>query len=300
MLDAATAEQVFADHHRWVWGLGYRMLGVAADADDLVQDTFARALSRPPPDRTRSWTPWIMKVATRLAIDRLRARKARPYDGPWLPGPASDPALLLAAPQSASPSVAYELAESATLAFLLALEALTPRQRAVLVLRHVFDLSVAETASVLDLSASNVKVIAHRARAALARHPDQTTRAATVGATTYALFDAIRRGALAEVKALLAPDIVAMTDANGEHSSARRPLHGPDAVARFYLGIQRFGGQLKVQVAIVNGVPALIVDRLSADRFAPRSVLQLVLDAEGKVVRVLNLQAHRKLAALAS
>lgn len=93
--------------------------------------------------------------------------------------------------------------------------------------------------------------------------------------------------------------MIALTDANGEHSAARRALLGPDAVARFYLGIQRFGGHLSVQVVPVNRVPALIVLRLVADRFAPRSVLQIVLDAQGRVARILNLQAEAKLRCVA-
>lgn len=302
MLDAAIAEQVFVDHRRWVWGLGYRMLGVAADADDLVQDTFSRVMTRPPADQTRSWTPWIMRVATRLAIDRLRARQRAPYAGPWLPAPArlGDVAALAATPGIATaerdPAAAYELAESATLAFLFALEVLTAQQRAVLLLRSVFDLSVAQTAEALDLSASNVKVIAHRARARLADAPLQARDTqAQVGPQIFALFQAVRGGDLAEVMALLAPDAQALTDANGVYSAARKPILGAHAVARFFMGIQRFATAVRVRMALVNGLPAMIVERDGDARFAPRSVIQVVVDAQGRIIRVLTLQAPEKL-----
>jgi RNA polymerase sigma-70 factor (ECF subfamily) len=297
-VDAAVARQVFEDHHRWVWGLGYRMLGVPADADDVVQTTFERVLHRPPPDQTRAWTPWIMKVATRVAIDRLRARKARAaYVGPWLPGPVgADREHVLHAAPARDPAAEYELAESATLAFLLALEALTPTQRAVLILRHVFDLSVAETAQALDLSASNVKVSAHRARARMADMPHRSASAATVGMQTFALFQAVRSGELGQVMALLAPDAQAMTDSNGVYSAARRPVLGAEAVAKFFIGIQRFAGRVKVQVVQVNGLPAMLVERSADARFAPRSLIQVVLDGQGRISRILTVQAPSKLA----
>lgn len=300
MLDAATAERVFMDHRRWVWGLGYRMLGVAADADDLVQDTFSRVMTRPPADQSRSWTPWIMRVATRLAIDRLRARQRAPYAGPWLPAPAraTDAEALAATPDGRDPAAAYELAESATLAFLLALEVLTPQQRAVLILRSVFDLSVAQTAEALSLSASNVKVTAHRARGRLAGLQAPSTQG-QVGPQIFALFQAVRGGNLADVIALLAPDVEALTDANGTYSAARKPIVGPDAVARFFMGIQRFATSVRVRMALINGLPAMLVERDGDARFAPRAMIQVVVGADGRITRILSLQAPEKLAGVA-
>src|SRR5687768_711266 len=140
----AAASREFQAHRHFLWGLCYRMTGSAADADDLVQETFVRAIERPPVDMRDGWRAWLARVATNLAIDALRRRKRREYIGPWLPAPidtageASPPAHEIASPEI-STEHRYDLVESVSVAFLLALEHLTPRQRAVLILRDVFD-----------------------------------------------------------------------------------------------------------------------------------------------------------------
>src|SRR5262249_47728960 len=152
------------------------LTGSAADAEDLVQSTFERALLRPPKDLDRELRPWLVRVAMNLGRDLLRKRKRRPYKGPWLPSPletgseASPPSFELELPTGESPEARYDWLESVSFAFLLALEALTPTQRAVLILRDVFDYSVAETAAALGLSAANVKTSHHRARRAMAAY----------------------------------------------------------------------------------------------------------------------------------
>src|SRR5262249_35064046 len=167
--------QTFDEHKRFLWGMCYRMTGSAADADDIVQDTFVKALERPPTDLEAPLRPWLAKVALNLSRDQLRKRRRREYFGPWLPSPVStegDTPLDLDQPiePESSPAAHYDLIESVTLAFLLALEALTPAQRAVLLLRDVFDHSTSETAQTLDLTKSNVKVILHRARQIMAAY----------------------------------------------------------------------------------------------------------------------------------
>jgi RNA polymerase sigma factor (sigma-70 family) len=131
-LPRSTADSAFRSHERFLWGLCYRMTGSAADADDLVQDTFARAIAQPPPDTTSSLRPWLVRVAMNLARDHLRRRRRRAYDGPWLPAPVDE---LPPAHEPAATTARYDLMESVTIAFLLALEALSPPQRAVLILR---------------------------------------------------------------------------------------------------------------------------------------------------------------------
>ena len=140
----AISAQTFDEHKRFLWGMCYRMTGSAADADDLVQDTFVRALEKPPSDMDAPLRPWLIKVAMNLSRDQLRRRRRREYFGPWLPSPVftegDDAFPVDHTPVSESTAVTrYDLMESVSMAFLLALEALTPAQRAVLLLRDVFD-----------------------------------------------------------------------------------------------------------------------------------------------------------------
>ncbi|MCA9513264.1 MAG: sigma-70 family RNA polymerase sigma factor, partial [Myxococcales bacterium] len=137
--DARVAEplaRAFERDRRHVWGLCYRMTGSAADADDLVQDTFERALTRPPADLSRGLRPWLTKVALNLGRDALRRRQANSYVGPWLPAPIEigdePPCAEAWTEEGASTAGRYDLMESVSMAFLVALEALSPKQRAVL------------------------------------------------------------------------------------------------------------------------------------------------------------------------
>ena len=145
---------LFRSHREHLWGLCYRMTGSAADAEDLVQQTFERAIERPPPDTSRPWRPWLARVATRLAIDALRRRQARRYVGPWLPTaletPTGESCGELASPE-ADAETRYGLRESVSLAFLRALEALTPAQRAIVLLRDVLGYSGPEAAELLEV-----------------------------------------------------------------------------------------------------------------------------------------------------
>jgi RNA polymerase sigma-70 factor (ECF subfamily) len=127
-------------------------------------------LQRPPRDRSRPWRPWLTRVALNVGRDLLRKRRRRRYEGPWLPeilptGEETSPPSF--EPREAGPGARYDRLESVSLAFLLALEALTPAQRAVLLLRDVFDYAVRETAEALDLSEANVKTTHLRARRAM-------------------------------------------------------------------------------------------------------------------------------------
>src|SRR6185295_2830674 len=158
---ASDYQDVFQAHERFLWGLCYRLTGSAADADDLVQETFVRAIERPPARTDMPWRPWLVRVALNLGRDLLRRRRRAGYVGPWLPAPidtgddASPPSFEPEIPGVGSTEGRYDLLESVTFAFLLALEALTPTQRAVLLLRDVFDYSVREVADALDLSEAN-------------------------------------------------------------------------------------------------------------------------------------------------
>jgi len=148
----STLHDLFDAHKRMLWGLAYRLTGCAADADDIVQDTFVRAINRGCSPNDGSWAPWLVRVATNLAIDVLRRRR-QTYTGPWLPspietGPYDEPQKSKSA---SGPEMRYQLMESISFAFLLALEVLPPRQRAVLLLRDVFDHTIFATRKLTDV-----------------------------------------------------------------------------------------------------------------------------------------------------
>ncbi len=189
-LDAA-----FEAQRPMLWGLAYRMTGSRADADDVVQDAWVRLRERPP-DASRDVAPWLTRVTMNVARDRLRSRK-RTYSGPWLPEPV---ALADATPASDDRLL---VRESASFAYLVALEALTPLQRAVLLLREVFELSAKETAVALDATEGGVRAALHRARRALA--------SGAGAATGHAARSDAHRGAMAQLlPALFSGDLAAV------------------------------------------------------------------------------------------
>jgi RNA polymerase sigma-70 factor (ECF subfamily) len=299
-----TYDDLYREHARHVWGLCYRMTGSACDADDLVQETFARAMAKPPPRTDEPWRPWLVRVAVNLARDQLRRRKRAPYVGPWLPSPIeTDDAV---APDE-DVERRYGMLESVSFAFLIAVEALTPRQRAVLLLRDVLEYSVEETASALELSEANVKTTLHRARAAMeaydraravpTRAMQEKTRAALERfATSLATGDA------AGIEAMLAASARTVTDGGGEFHAALRVVVGPSRVARFYLGLARrfhARGEQRFAIRMLNGLPAIVMETPGAgDRIAPRSVVRCEVDESGLIREVHTIVATRKLVAV--
>jgi RNA polymerase sigma-70 factor (ECF subfamily) len=299
-------EASFRQHERLVWGLAYRMTGCAADADDVVQDTFVRLVEHPPARPDEPLHPWLVRVAINLARDALRRRKVRAYTGPWLPSPVADEPLAVEAHEAAD--ARYDLRESASYAFLVALEALTPAQRAVLLLRDVLDYSVRETAGALSMSEVNVKVIHHRARRAMAAY-DRTRRpigAETEAATLAALqrfFAALLSHDTNAAAACLADDVRLVSDGGGEYRAALRPVLGADRVMRFFFGLMKKLGVDDMQVAAraMNGMPALLVDYAQPrDRWAPRVIARCEVDARGAIREVHLVLATRKLTAIRS
>ncbi len=304
-------DDAFAAHRRLVWGIGYRMLGSAADADDLVQDSFAQAIERPPSGELR---PWLVAVAMNLARDKLRRRRRSPYVGPWLPSPietgdasCDEPASYEAILGSQSTEGRYDLLESVSYAFLLALEALTPAQRAVLLLREVFDYSVAETAAALGLGQANVKTTLHRARRAMAAYDATRTR------PTRELQERSRRALDEFLASLLAQDarraermlarsVRELSDGGGEFRAALKPIVGPERVVRLFLSLtaEIFSGDPppRAEIRMLNGLPALLVERAGGPFDAPRMVVRADLDAAGRIREVYSVLASHKLDAV--
>jgi RNA polymerase sigma-70 factor, ECF subfamily len=302
-------DAVYRENSRFVWGLCYRMTGSGADADDLVQETFARALASPPPDTTAPWRPWLARVAVNLARDRLRRRRRAPYTGPWLPAPVEtsvDAPLETEPADGDDPERRYGMLESVSFAFLLACEALTPRQRAVLLLRDVLDYSVDETARALGLTLPNVKTTHHRARAAMQAYdaarsvPTRALREKTRGALER-LAAALVGGDLAAVEAALVPAAVTTTDAGGDFRAALRHVTGASRVARFYLGLMKKVAPSRVAFRDVNALPAIVVEiDAPPPRVAPRMVLLCDVAEDGRIARMHAVLARAKLTRIAA
>ncbi len=299
----ARLEESFREHRRLLWGVCYRMTGSASDADDLLQDTFARALEHPPDD-DRPLRPWLVTVAVNLAKDELRRRKRRGYDGPWLPAPV-ETAEIDVAPEDAPGGARYELYESASLAFLVALEALSPLARAVLILRDVLDYSVRETAEALAISEANAKVAHHRARAKMAdyeraRVPPSGEQQDKTRAALERFLTALATQDAAAVASLLAADVKTWNDGGGEFHAARNVLAGADRTARFFLGLARPGKTPATtgwQLRDLNGLPAVVLESAVArPPYYPRAVIALQLDAAGKIAAIYTVSATAKLA----
>jgi RNA polymerase sigma-70 factor (ECF subfamily) len=296
-------DSAYREHAGFLWRLCYRMTGSTTDADDLVQETFARAIASPPRDTTAPWRPWLVRVAVNLARDRLRRRRRTPYVGPWLPAPieTGDEAA-----DASDPERRYGMLESVSFAFLMACEALTPRQRAVLLLRDVLDYSVEETARALDIGVPNVKTTHHRARAAMEaydrdrKRPTRDLQAQTRSALErFAM--ALTSGDVAQVEALLCPSARTINDTAGDYRAALRVVFGSSRVARFYLGLMKKVPAARVEQRMLNGMPALIVEVDNPpQRVAPRLVFRCELAEDGRIDQIHVVIARAKLQALSA
>ena len=306
---AAQLATLFRAQQRRVWGLAYRLTGSAEDADDIVQESFARLVAQPPESPIEDLGPWLRRVATNLGIDALRRRRHRAYLGPWLPSPVETSQadwLDAQASEQPDPEARYGLVESVTYAFLLALEALGPRQRAVLLLRDVLGASARETADLIGASEGNVRVLHTRARHALEAY-DQSRCIPTpeLLARHRGVLDQLLGCLLAQdargLEALLAESVHTVTDAAGEFTALAMPMAGRARVARFYLAaaLQRRAPGTRIEVRLVNGLPAaLITLERPVRRQAPRTLLRCELDDSGRIRLVHAILAPRKLAAL--
>ncbi|WP_442818241.1 RNA polymerase sigma-70 factor [Streptomyces sp. NBC_01727] len=241
--------QTFVAHRNLLFTVAYEMLGSAADAEDVLQETWLR-WAGVDLDTVRDQRAYLVRIATRQALSHLRTlvRRKESYVGPWLPEP------LLTAPDVAED---VELADSVSMAMLLVLETLAPTERAVFVLREVFDLGYDEIAEAVDKSPAAVRQIAHRARAHVAaRRPRGVASAAETRRTVEAFQQAVETGDLQRLLDILAPHVVLLTDGGGVVQAALAPVVGADQVAHV---LGRIAAAMSLQPTQVNGDPALIV-----------------------------------------
>jgi RNA polymerase sigma-70 factor (ECF subfamily) len=247
------ATETFLAHRNLLFTVAYELLGSAADAEDVLQETWLRWSGVDLPT-VRDRRAYLVRITTRQALTRLRTlgRRRETYVGPWLPEP------LLTAPDVAED---LELAESLSMAMLLVLETLTPTERAVFVLREVFGHDHDAIAAAVDKSPAAVRQIAHRARTHVAaRRPRAATSPAQTRAALEAFRHAVETGDLEGLLEVLAPDVIALSDGGGLKQALPRPVLGADRVARLLVvGLRRVADRPTVEPVQVNGWPALIL-----------------------------------------
>jgi RNA polymerase sigma-70 factor (TIGR02957 family) len=286
--------RVFDEHRALLISVAYRILGSVTDAEDTVQEAWLRWSGVNTSD-VRDPRAFLVRVTTRLAIDRLRRAKTlrESYVGPWLPEP-------ILTGRDVAEDVA--LAESVNMAMLVVLETLSPLERAVFVLREAFGMSYAEIANVLGRRVEAVRQLGHRARDHVQERrsrfdADQSEQRRV----TERFLEATSTGDLEGLMAVLAPEVTLVADGGGRALAPRRPIRGAEKVARFLLAIAteermaRFlrsvgsepvAANLRVHVSQVNGGPGILV--VSGDK----PISTLVLDVSDGVVRTIHLVAN--------
>ncbi|MFE7271024.1 RNA polymerase sigma-70 factor [Streptomyces sp. NPDC057623] len=289
-----TETDVFEEHRPVLLGVAYRMLGRVADAEDVVQEAWLR-WSHVDRSEVREPRAYLVRITTRLAIDRLRQVKARgeTYVGPWLPEPyVTDFGDTV--PDTAERAV---LADSVSLAVLVVLESLSPLERAVFVLREAFGYPYAEIAAMLDRGEAAVRQLAGRAR----KHVDERRPRYEVDPVqrrdlTERFLAAAAEGDLEGLMSLLAPDVRLVGDSGGKAKAPVRVLESADKVGRFLVGVaQKGAADVSFRFLEVNGGPAVLVR--SGDK--PDSVFQLDV-RDGRIQAVYIIRNPDKLTSLAT
>ncbi len=278
---------MFEANRSRLFGLAYRMLGEAAEAEDVVQDAYLRW--RQHADTVATPASWLTKVTTNLCLGRLTSARARRehYVGPWLPEPiltSTDP----------GPLETVEQHDTLSLGVLMLLERLTPLERAAFVLREAFDCGHREIAEILDLDEAHVRQLYRRARQHVGEPRKRFPASAEQGRRILERFLAAAvSGDVAGLARLLAEDAVAWSDGGGKVTAARHPVIGRDKVARLFVGLGRSPrtGRAALSLAEVNGTPAVLVHEAGA-----LSVVIVPEIVDGRVVAVHSVLNPDKLA----
>jgi RNA polymerase sigma-70 factor (TIGR02957 family) len=251
-LDEAAA--VFARVRPRLFGIAYRMLGSALDAEDVVQDTWVRWQNA---DRTAVREPdaYLATTVTRLAINALKSARVRreTYVGPWLPEPVDT---------SADPQLGAERDAALEFAVLVLLEKLSPTERAAYVLREAFDYPYPRIAEIIELSEANVRQLVSRARKHLSDHRRAPVSVSRRRELLDSFLTAARTGNLVGLEELLAADVVSTSDGGGRARASKFPVVGRDRVAKYIAAFaDRFWAGMAVDHAAINGEDALLLRR---------------------------------------
>ncbi|WP_435228303.1 RNA polymerase sigma-70 factor [Streptomyces sp. Tue6028] len=278
-------EDPYVTHRSLLFTVAYEMLGSAADAEDVLQESWLRWADI---DRAQVRDPraYLVRIVTRQALNRLRAlsRSREDYVGEWLPEP------LLTSPDVAED---VELAESVSIAMLTVLETLGPAERAVFVLREVFDMPYGEIAQAIGKSAATVRQIARRAREHVAaRRPRVQVDRSEQQAVVDRFLAALRTGQLQELMEVMAPDVVMIADGGGVVAAALDPIHGVAAVAELLARANQVVDALTTTAVWLNGAPA---GRIEFD--GEPSAVSLAVE-DGRITRIYVVRNPRKLTRL--
>jgi len=282
---ASAVDDPFVVHRRLLFTVAYELLGSAADAEDVLQESWLRWDSL---DRSQIREPraYLVQIVTRQALNHLRtvARRREDYVGEWLPEP------LLTSPDVADD---VALAENVSIAMLTVLETLGPAERAVFVLREVFDVPYDEIADAVGKTPAAVRQIAHRAKAHVsARRPRVQVVRSEHAEVVERLVDALNTGDLQGLMDVLAPDVVSVADGGGKvRGASRRPIVGAQRLARYLVGgMAKVDGVLLARATWVNGQPGI---RMELDGHLVGVVALTV--ADGRVTRVYSIANPDKL-----
>jgi RNA polymerase sigma-70 factor (ECF subfamily) len=237
-----------APHRGRLLGLAYRMLGSRSDAEDVVQDAYLRFAGA---QDVHNAEAFLVTVVTRLCLDRLKSARAQRevYVGPWLPEPVFDA-------EGLSADTATELADDLSFALLLALDRLSPLERAAFLLHDVFETPFSEIAAMLDRTEASCRQLASRARRAVRdEHPPPATTPDSHARLLQAFGEAVASGNVARLAELLRADAVALTDGGGRKTAALNPIVGADKIARFFIGLaaKNAGHDIRIEPAMING-----------------------------------------------
>jgi RNA polymerase sigma-70 factor (TIGR02957 family) len=276
----------FVTHRSLLFTVAYEMLGSAADAEDVVQKTWLRwaNIGDAARDEVRDARAYLVRIVTRQALNRLRAlsRRREEYVGEWLPEP------LLTSPDVAED---VELAESVSIAMLTVLETLGPAERAVFVLREVFDVPYDEIAEAVGKSSAAVRQIAHRARRHVAaRRPRMEVSRTEQQRVVERFLAALTTGDVQGLMDVLAPDVVAVADGGGVAPAVRRPVEGAERVAAFLARFAEVAPGAKVATLLLNGAVAARIDPAGELDTA----LTFVVD-DGRIARIYAIRNPHKL-----
>ncbi len=276
----------FETYRSYLFSIAYRMLGSAMDAEDMVQETYLRYQTTPP-ETIHSLKAFLTTIITRLCLDQLQLarRKRELYVGPWLP----EPILTSMTAETLDPAERVDREESISLAFLVLLEQLQPFERAVFLLREVFEYEFAEIATMLGKSEAACRRSVSRAKKHLAEHrPRFPASPQTHRQLLSGYFQAVQGGDMTTLTNLLSENVTLWADAGGKiKQAALRPIFGRDAVARFSLGTMRFLPEdYRVELAEVNGQAAVII------RTGGQALFVLSIEVEAERIQAIRLIAN--------